>query len=220
MGPRLMPIIAWPVASERLANLARASDVRQPVRRTRTQPAPRLDAVKILRLKFRKIAAERFHDASHADGIDLLVQPRHFHRAADAQRVAHRRHGDARLGEDGTNLRKLARLGQREAVAFASLNRNFNPSCARQWRRPRAAGENKFIRDDSAACEVITARRGSVGAERSRPAATSICDSACAAHRAALLKQWNERLQFSNSRLRSPKEISRPTVRTAFAAPP
>ncbi len=46
-GPRLSPIIAWPVAMARFAYFARATEVRQAVRRARTQPAPRPDAVEI-----------------------------------------------------------------------------------------------------------------------------------------------------------------------------
>ncbi len=65
-------------------------------------------------------------------GLMSSFKPGDFHRAAEAQRVAHRRHRHARLGEDGTKLRQFARLGEREAVAFAGLHREFQSEFARR----------------------------------------------------------------------------------------
>ena len=109
-GPSVMPIIAWPVAKERLENTAVRPMNGRPSGEHGRKTAPRLDPGEIFRAKFGRIAAERINDAAHAGGIDVLVQARDFHRAANAQRPIHRRHRDARLGEDRADLRQLAWL--------------------------------------------------------------------------------------------------------------
>ncbi len=80
------------------------------------------------------------------DGIDVLVQAREFHCAANTERLTHRRHGYTRLGADGTNVRKLTRPGQCEAVSFARLDGNSQAQLARESRRPGAAAHDEFVR--------------------------------------------------------------------------
>ena len=135
-----------------------APDVRHPVRRTRPQAAPRRDAVEIRRLELRIVLRRGGDDAAHAHRIDLLVEAGDLHRSGEAQRARHRRHRDARFGQDGADFRQLARLRQRQAVALAGLHRDLQAQFAREQRRPRAAAEHELVRFDLVAARVVAAR--------------------------------------------------------------
>src|SRR3954452_5341909 len=95
------------------------SNVRQPIRRAWPQSPPGLNAVKIRSAELGKVTAEGINDALHADGVDFFVQTRNLHGAAHAQFSIHRRHGDPRLGANGTELWKLPRLWQCKTVTFS-----------------------------------------------------------------------------------------------------
>ena len=131
---------------DEVGELRRAAHVGHAIGRAGAKAAPRLDALEVVGTERREILRDRLDDALHADGVDVLVQARDLHRPAETQRVAHRRHGHAGLGEDGAELRQLARLGQRQAVAFAGLHGDAEPQFLSDRRRPGTSRQDELVR--------------------------------------------------------------------------
>ncbi len=107
-----------------------AADVGQTVRRARSEAAPHGEIAEIFRSEIRKVARDGFGDAGNAFALDRFVHAAELHRTADAQGVAHGSDGDAGLGENRTELRQLAGLGERDAVTLAGLQRKLEAETA------------------------------------------------------------------------------------------
>src|SRR5436190_13042300 len=114
-----------------VGELRRAAEVRQTIGRTRTQPTPRLHTCEVLWREFGKVFRHGLDDPLNAHGIDIFIQTRDFHRAAEAQRVSHRCNGHTRLGENGAELWQVAWASQRQAVTLSRLHRDFKAELLR-----------------------------------------------------------------------------------------